>query len=313
MTSRQNNFSTQKGTAIIMALFVMSIVATISIAMMGRLSIDIQRTELLLKASDANLYAQGSIAWAMDVLNTNLKNRKVDKLTDLMPIESPVDTANGFTISSNVEDMQGYFNVNNLINDIYQSDFIKLLQTADPKLDANTATVITQAVKNWILPANKINPYETEYANSKPPYAAPHKAMSSVSELRLVKGMTPKLYEKLTPYITALPEVTPININSVPAAVLMSLSPSMTTSSATQILAQRKSSPFKSVAQFLNLDVVKNNPINPSKLTVESHYFLIKTQVSVGQQETILYTLVVRTIKDSKPTEMILWQTKGTL
>lgn len=58
----------QQGVAIIMALFIMALVATMAYAMMARLDRDIGRTDLMLKEMQAVYYAQASVAWAMDQL-----------------------------------------------------------------------------------------------------------------------------------------------------------------------------------------------------------------------------------------------------
>jgi general secretion pathway protein K len=137
--------------------------------------------------------------------------------------------------------------------------------------------------------------------------------MASVSEIRLVQGMTPALYSALLPYIIALPEPTPINIGSASAPVFMSLNPKLTATSARAIDLYRKQNPFTTLDKFQNFDIIKNTPITPAKITITSNYFLVKTSVKVGQQQTILYTLLKRTAEKSKPTVTVLWQTKGTL
>ncbi len=302
----------QRGTAIIVALFVTALVAAAAIIMLDRLHIDIRRTELSFNTNQANFYAQGSIAWAMDQLNNDWKFQQPNKVIDPTPIQSPIKQMDNFTISSVIYDAQGYFNLNNLTDSGYQTNFIRLLQIMAPNIDQTTAQNIMLAIVDWISPQKK-SELEEYYATLSPPYHAPHHAMVSASELRLVKGMTADLYAKLSPYVIALPKSTAININNAPIPILMCLSPTMTLESAKTIDAFRKQTPFANLQDFLNSDVVKNNPLPQNNITTTSSYFLVQTNVKVGQQNMLLYTLLERILKNSQPTAIVLWQSKGTL
>jgi general secretion pathway protein K len=307
-----NRLSRQRGSAIIIALFVMSLAAIISVSMLSRSSIATRRTVLMLNADQSQLYAQASVNWAIDLLKNNLKQQKTGRLTDTFPIQSKTDTVNGYVIESSIEDMQGYFNLNNLTKQDYQKNFLRLITAVDPKLNLSDMTHIILAASDWIGPGKSetLNAY---YGKLNPPYRAPHKAMASVSELRLVRGMTPEIYNELLPYITALPIATQINVNTAPAMVIMSLSKTLTPEGARTIEARRKAMPFIDAGSFMNFDLVKNNQVTADQITVLSSYFLVKTSVKVGRQQTVLYTLLNRVTKNSKPDVIVVWQTKGTL
>jgi type II secretory pathway component PulK len=93
----------------------------------------------------------------------------------------------------------------------------------------------------------------------------------------------------------------------------MSLSPALTLDAAKTVAAKAKQTPFLTVQSFQQFDVVRNHPIPENKITVSSHYFLVKSSVKVNQQKVILYTLLQRILKEQKPFEVVIWQTKGTL
>ncbi len=143
------------------------------------------------------------------------------------------------------------------------------------------------------------------------PYRAAHRMMYTPSELRLVKGVTPTLYNSLQPFVTALPEVTQININTAPAEVLMLLSPTMTPDIAKSIVALRSGKPFVTPQAFADSDIAKNHQITADKVTVLSSYFLVVTNVTIENQHLVLYTLLQRAVKDKKAIVNILWQSKG--
>ncbi len=304
----------QQGAAIIVALFVTSLVAIAAIAMIERLRINLRSTELITYNLQANLLAQGSLVWAMEQLNTNWRQKKPNQLIDLTPIQSPVNQVGNARISGTIFDAQGHFNLNNLSDAGAKDDFIRLVVAAYPKMGVQGAREITAAIAYWIAAGAINNVFDDYYAKAtSPPYRVPHRPMASVSELRLVKGVTAELYAALSPYVTALPEATPININNAAIPVLMSLSPTLTRDAAKTIVMQVKSAPFPTTQHFEQFAIIKNNPIPENKITVNSSYFLVKSSVKVEQQEATLYTLLHRIVKEEKPTEIVIWQSKGTL
>jgi general secretion pathway protein K len=306
-----NRLSSQRGSAIIIALFVTSLAVIAAVNMLARGSIETRRTMLMLNADQASLYAQGSVEWAKELLKNNLKQQKTGRLVDIFPMQT-TDTINGSKIVSSIEDMQAYFNLNNLSNLDYQKNLLRMMAAVDPQLKLSTMMHIVAAATQWINSA-KDDTLDAYYGKLTPPYRSPHKPMASVSELRLVRGMTPEIYQALLPFVTVLPVTTAINVNTAPAIVLRSLSSTLSAIAAQQIVQRRTTSPFLDTQSFIAFDVIKNNPVSADQVTVTSSYFLLKTSVTVGQQQTILYTLLSREMKDSKPQVTALWQTKGTL
>lgn len=301
----------QEGVVIVVALFFVALVATMSYIMIARLDRDISRTTLILRYSQAELYAQGSIAWALDTLHENFLNKKNDKPVDPVPFQSPVSERNGYRIQSTIYDMQGRFNINSLINLDAQNDFKRLAKISLPDFNEETLNALTANILEWLKPDANETMQSRYYIGLPLPYRSAHRAMHSISELRLVKGMTPMMYKALKDHLIALPEhELPINIQTATLPVLMTLSPEMTIDAAKMILAMRSKKPFTSVdviysAKLYQFKIPKN------KITVVSHYFLIKTEVTIENQQTILYSLVARLEKNADSQNIILWQSKN--
>src|SRR5258708_1218566 len=104
--------SHQQGVVIVVALFIVALVATMAYVMMARLERDTRCTTLILRDTQAEFYAQGSIAWAMDQLRNNWEKQKPNQLVDITPITSPVMNENGYRIVSTIYDMQARYNLN---------------------------------------------------------------------------------------------------------------------------------------------------------------------------------------------------------
>lgn len=307
-----SGFRQQQGMVIVVALMIVALVATMGYLMMARLERDTMRTQLLLRNAQAEHDAQGSIAWAIDQLKTNWEKQKPKQLVDKLPIQSPEVNENGYKIISTIYDMQARYNINNLALPDEQLHFKHLLQAVMPNMLEHTAAEITRAISHWIAPGKQDDEFNKYYLQQPQPYSQSHQAMVTISELRLVRGVSSDIYKALQPYITALPPSTPINVENAPVPVLMSLSPKMTLDAGNVIEQTRKTAPFTSTEAFLNLEVVKNRFITADRITVVSTYFLVETKVTIEKQHIVLYTLLQRG-KDIKDTSInIVWQSKGT-
>ncbi|OGT45516.1 MAG: hypothetical protein A3E83_05580 [Gammaproteobacteria bacterium RIFCSPHIGHO2_12_FULL_41_20] len=296
----------QRGVVLIIALFVMTLIAVMAVAMMARLQRDTYRTSLVIHATQAELYAQGSVAWAMQQLRDNKEKNRLDNA----PIHLPVKQIYEYRIDSVIEDAQGYFNLNNLADSAVQQDFQRLLRAVVPQLNAQAGMDIARALTDWVTPGVHNSVYDRYYLSLKPAYRAAHRPMLSVSELRLVKGVTPALYNALLPYVTALPEKTAINVQSALPQVLMSLSPTLNLSVVQQIVSHRQVTPFTTLEKFTGLEVVKNHAIAADKVTVNSTYFLVVTTVMVESETYRLYTLLSRLVQNERLQVKMLWQSK---
>lgn len=307
------NLNKQKGAAIIVALFMTSLVAIAAIAMIERLRINVRSTELISYHLQATQLARGSLAWAIEQLNTDFRQQQPNQVIDRTPITSTINKIENADIVSTIYDEQGRFNLNNLSSSASNDDFIRLIMAVYPKIGMASARDMTQAINNWMTAGATNNALDDYYAKQSPPYRTPHRLMASVSELRLIKGVTAELFAALAPYITVLPEPTPINVNNAEPPVLMSLSPTLSLSAAQAIYNKAKKAPFASTQNFQDFDVIKNNPVTENKITVTSSYFLVKTNVKVNQLDILLYTLLKRSGSKDMPTEEVIWQSKGTL
>ena len=128
--------------------------------------------------------------------------------------------------------------------------------------------------------------------------------MADISELRLVRGVTPELFALLQPYVTVLPLPTLINVNSAPVPVLHMLAPGLSVEGAKTIASLRQ---FDTLERFSNLDVVRNLAFPTNRITISSEYFLVKTKAN---QVSIL-TLMQRRMQKGQVILSVLWQTRG--
>lgn len=151
------------------------------------------------------------------------------------------------------------------------------------------------AINDWISPydlARGKDNYLSYYMSQKPTYYPSHQLMSSKSELRLVKDVSSPLYMALEPLITALPESTPININTASIKVLKSLSSAMKEDQLKELLQARKENGIKNLEKIAEL--LKKLDIANDQITLESTYFLSVATAASENLNFTVFTLLKR-------------------
>jgi general secretion pathway protein K len=121
--------------------------------------------------------------------------------------------------------------------------------------------------------------------------------MTSVDSLLDIPGYTPEMVARLRPFVTVLPTVTAVNMNTASAEVIAAVVPGMNLSAAQGFVASRKTVFFHNVGDVqlaLRGAGVQSVSIDPSELDVNSSYFLIHGRVQHERAEVDRTTLVYR-------------------
>ncbi|HHF7366486.1 TPA: type II secretion system minor pseudopilin GspK [Legionella bozemanae] len=288
---------TIKGSALLTALFIMTLVAIVATAMSTKVQLDIYRTKLILTHDKIYLASQAVTFWALSELN-NTKNKFAKADTQGIVSMFPHDMENIYstvTLRGALYDLQAQYNVNNLENKKAMLGFINLMGVALPQVPEAERVKLTLAINDWLSPydlARGKDNYLSYYMSQKPPYYPSHQLMSSKSELRLVKDVTAPLYLALEPLITTLPESTPININTAPIKVLKSLSSSMKETQLNELIKERKENGIKDLNKVS--EILKKLNIANDQITIESTYFLSVAYVTSENLNLIVYTVFKR-------------------
>lgn len=153
--------------------------------------------------------------------------------------------------------------------------------------------VIVPAILDWLdsdqetrFPNGAEDDY---YLQQKPPYRTGDRRFDEASELLRVRGITPEIYAKLQPYVTVLAQATPINVNTAPPPVLMSLSPGIDESTATSLVNLRNAHPWQSVQEFVANPQFAALPVIPEGVAVGSGAFQLDTRIA-GEELPVHYT-----------------------
>ena len=235
-----NTLKRQDGVAVIMALLCIALGTITIVAITSRQNLDMQRERNEGFIQQARAFGVSGERFAQALLYRDRQDgarENTDSLDDdwaqtIPPV--PIDNA---TMQGCIVDMQGRFNLNNLVDaegnaaEFYVGQLQRLLT------ELNIDEVKAQAVVDWIdtdvdalIPDGAEDDY---YTGLDTAYRAANAPFASVSELRLVKGFSFSIaeekedYDLLIPHISALPTTngpTAVNVNTATPEVLASLS-----------------------------------------------------------------------------------------
>lgn len=291
--------------ALLTALVVLAIAATLAAAMHWNISLDQRRTATLVQGDQALQYALGAESWADQILFRDAHPQSGAKHTSLdqdWAAQLPPLPVQGGQIIGHLEDLQGRFNINNLTGTTAPQAYTQFQQLLSALgLDPS----IADAVADWVSPGNIPRPLGAKddfYSRLQPPYRTANQPITSISELQMIKGITPEVYAKLQPYVTALPSGTPINLNTASAPVIQSLAVPPNRIDGADIVAQRGTAAFNSSALPAALNGLQNT-------SMDSGYFLLTASVDIGTTRVTMYSLLYR---DSSGFTHAIQRTLGT-
>lgn len=233
--------SRSRGAALLVAMLVAALVAVIATKVGSHYLLSFRRSSNMLLGDQGYLYLLSAEALAKNVLIAD-EDREADHLGEAWAQKVEPYVIDGGLLTGQIYDLQARFNVNNLNNPSRESRsrqvaqnytpeqmiFMRLLRTFDEiEVTEQQAQEITNAAIDWLdadaEPTGFSGAEDDYYADLDIPYRAANRQMLSASELRLVQGMTPELYQALAPHIVALPTLTLINTNTATVNVLRSV------------------------------------------------------------------------------------------
>jgi general secretion pathway protein K len=296
----------QRGVAIITALLIVAIATTISISISTRLQLDVRRTGNVIAGDQAYLYTLAAESWSKRILKQDRKDSEIDHLGEDWAIELPPLPVEGGYIQGKLTDLQSCFNINSLLDTSAETSTgtnTKLARTRLERLLTNLKIdkAGAQTIIDWIdsdlqttIPDGAEDVY---YMNLAQPYRTANTPLQSISELRLIKGFEdPLVYATVLPHVCAFGVNTPININTATAEVLRSLADDLTDSDIEKIIEQRNETAFNNIGEFTSFSNLKEKIGSTDGLSVDTEYFMLQTESTIGQVRVLSYSVIHRSI-----------------
>lgn len=287
----------QRGVALVTALLVVTLATVAAVAMAARFQVDLRRTANLVNGEQAYAYALSAEGWAYVVLRRDLRESQHDSLDEDWSTALPPIPVEGGFVNGLVEDLQGRFNVNNVVkvdgsvNQVQLDYYKRLLDLLD--LEPELAPALLDWLDGNIDATFPDGAEDDEYLLADIPYRAGNRPLVDVSELRLIKGYTAEVMLALEPHITVLPMPTPINVNTATPLVLQALHKELDESDIEQLLADRDEAAFTDLKAFLAHDSLAGLEIAVAT-DVKTDWFSVLTDVSVGRGRARLESMLFR-------------------
>jgi len=276
-----------KGVALITVLLVLAVATVLAVTMSVQQQISIHRTENILYSNQAWQYVLGLEKWAIAVLEQDLKTNNTDSLLDKWNQGIPETEVTNGIIQAKILDLQGFFNLNNLIingevSEVDLQRFSRLLEIQG--LDQN----IANAVLDWIdKDTDSRFPGGAEdviYMTRPEPYRSANGYFTDKSELMLVEGIDVEVYQKLAPHVVALPAYTPLNVNTATEMNLRLLLDDTSSARAAILIGERQQAVIENLNEWLKHDVFAGSEISTSGLATSSEYFLVEGAVQISNR-----------------------------
>jgi general secretion pathway protein K len=286
----------QRGVAVLIAMLVVTIGTIIAVNLMYQSTLDLRRADAALAADQGMMYVQGAEAWAADILRQDLVDSPdSDNLGEVWATSLPPLPVDGGVIQGHLEDLQGRFNLNNLINNKGEADQIAVQQFERLLMLLNLDPALAGAVVDWLDPdTDQRFPNGGEdatYAEVDPPYRTANTMITSPSELMAVTGFTREIYSQLAPYVTALPRGTKLNVNTAPDVVLASLSDNIDLATASSLVDERAG------GAFANIDATFEGLVPPEvlkRIDGVTEHFLLTATVTLGTNQLTMRSVLQR-------------------
>ena len=284
-----------KGVAVITALLIMALVTTLAYSLEWDNSLDLRRTIVMLNHDQAIQVALGAESWIQSILRQDLEDSDADHLGEIWASELPGLPIDGGDVFGDIEDLQGRFNINNLlaqngeIDELSLEQFRRLLNALG--LDLRYAGIAA----DW-LDANQDAEFpdgaeDSIYTGMIPPYRTANQILSSASELAALDGIDKASFDTLRPHITALPGRTGINVNTATGAVLQSLGEELSPSDVERLLAEREENGFGDIVNTFSSLVT---PAVLNQLEETSNFFQLKVVVRIDTVRITYFSVLER-------------------
>lgn len=284
----------QRGMALIIGLMLVAMATLVAATLAFNIKLDQRRAQSLLTTQQSRQLALAAESWAAEILRDDLQNSSTDHLGEEWAMQLPPVPAEGFLVQGLLEDMQGRFNLNNLVGPDGKPDEASILQFQRLLVALQIDPRLAGIMSDWIDPDIQAGfPDGAEddfYTGSDIPYRTPNTYISALTELQAVQGVDDEIFRKLLPYVSALPPGTQLNVNTAPPPVLQSLSDSIDIFQAETLAAEAAEEGFPDLQAFQTL--IEGDALQ--SLSLSSDYFRLTVRVTIGTYSLTMYSLLFR-------------------
>lgn len=231
----------------------------------------------------------GALDWARLILRQDASAGGADHLAEpwAVPLQearlstflsmdsSSADADRDAFLSGQITDLQGRMNLTNLIE--------------DDKLSVPASQALARLFDQLGLPTTELSPL-TQNMLAARKILKPGEGADPLTPLlpqtveQLVwLGLSPQTVAALRPYVTLLPERTPLNINTASAEVIQATVPGVQKADATRLVNAREQAHFATLTDAARLMPALGDAGVSSQLAVNSRFFAVRGRVRLDR------------------------------
>lgn len=302
----------QRGAALLLAMLTVTLVATLASAALWQQWRNVEVEQAERGRQQAAWILTGALDWARLILRedarTNQNTGSGDHLAEPWAVglqearlssflaadksTEPPPALEAF-LSGDIQDQQARLNFSNLA---HQG------QLSEPDL-----RMFTRLFEQLGLPPAEILAVARQWVAASPAAAgtklAPGTAVPllprRVAQLTWL-GLSGASLDRIAPFVTVLPERTPVNLNTAPAEVLMASIPDLDKAQAQRLIERRAQQPFKALADASTALGGATDALKADQHATASRYFAVRGRLRLGERVLEEQSLIVRNGLDVK-------------
>ena len=308
----------QRGVALLATLILTLAVTIILGNIFYRHQIEVSQAAGSLHSDQAILLAISAESWARDLVSGENDDLKTDHFDEDWAQAIPFLPVDGGSVAGCIVDLQSRFNINSLssytvsplqremdgTNMGHARTWENLLQSLDYAVDSSRVAVIIDWLDKDDSAINPSGAERSEYSIYDPPRFPHNNMISDVGELAAMKGYSLRDVQQLSPWITALPALTPININTASEQMLLALGGDMGMEFVELVVGGR---PYNNLTDFygvLNQYLMIGEPQVQLRwpvtlVDVKTAFFQLNIEVTLGQSKLQVKSIMQRKGSDA--------------
>jgi general secretion pathway protein K len=284
----------ERGIALLLTLLVLTILVALILEFDAEARREYRDAAAFRDNFKATVLARASVQAARGVLQQDLLKDKqagqsFDAPTDIWALPITNYVIGDGLLNAKIEDELGKLNLNDLAisgDEIAKGKKIQQFKRLFELLQINPELV--DAIVDWVDQDENQEPSGAEslyYQTLNPSYKAANTSLKTLLELRLIKGMTPEIIEKLSKLVTVYPEEgkSKVNLNTADPLVIQTLDAGITQSMAAAIVQAR---PFKTPVdtdRVSSFDTIGKQLRATNVYDVKSDFFMARLTVTVNE------------------------------
>jgi general secretion pathway protein K len=267
--------SAQRGAAVVMAMLVVAVAATLVTGAFWRQSVIARQAENELSFAQAKWLMRGAIDWAGVILAEDARTSRVDHAGEpwAVPLADTLlnadDGRDPVYLTGVIRDEQAKFNLRNLVGPkgVIPRE-VEALQRLLALVGVSESLAGPVAARVLATVPGEGGRKQVELA------------LGTIDDLLGLEGVSASTIERLRPFVTVLPQPTPVNANTAPAEVLAARIENLALADARRLTASRDRAYFKDRTDVLNRIAELKVKASDAEIAVATRFFSVEGTVS---------------------------------